>query len=219
MRLLLVLVAAPLVAALAGPAGLVAQEATPAASPEATPAASPVAEACPPAPRSAEELLALWYDPAGTPVAAPVDASPAATPAALPGGEPADPDTVAAIDAAVQDWATCYNAGDVLGTLALLSDDLVRRQGPQGSATREDTRAALEAPPIPPAEPLVVGEALDARVLDDGRVGAVFAFGDPQQPAALVFIVFVEADGNWLLDDIRDAQPGSGPPAEATPLA
>ena len=198
-------------AILSGPAGLVAQE--------ATPVATPVAVACPAEPRPAEELLSLWYDPTGSPIAVPPEPEAEASPAALPAGAPAEPETVAAIEDAVQAWAACYNAGDVLGMFALLSDDLARRQGPQGGATQEETRSALAAPPIPPAEPLVVSEAHDARVLDDGRVGAVFAFGDPQQPAALVFVVFAEADGGWLLDDIRAAPPDSEPPPVATPLA
>ena len=208
MRRVLVLVALPLAVVVSRPADLLAQE--------ATPAASPVGAVCPAPPRSADELLSLWYDPTGSPVA--VSLEPDASPAALPAGKPADPETTAAIEEATQAWAACYNAGDVLGMLALLSDDLARRQGPQADATREETRAALEAPPLP-VEPLVVGEAQDARVLADGRVGAVFVFGDPQQPSAVVFIAFVEVDGRWLLDEIGDPGPAGVAPAEATPVA
>jgi hypothetical protein len=211
MRRLLVLVTIVLTIFLSFPTGLLAQDGSPVASPPAV--------ACAATPRSAEEVLSLWYEPNGSPVATSIEPNPAASPAALPAGDSADLETVAAINTTVQAWATCYNAGDVLGTLGLLSDDLVRRQGPQAGATRGETSAALAALSLPPAEPLIVSEAGDARVLNDGRVAAIFVFGDPQLPAATVFIVFVDVDGRWLLDDIQTAPTASELSAAATPAA
>jgi ketosteroid isomerase-like protein len=200
MRRWSIFVTVPFLVFLAAPTGVTGQEATPAGV------------ACAVEPRSPDELLALWYDPSGSPVAILL---PAASPPASIEGEAVDAETAATVDAVVQEWAACYNAGDTLRALALLTDDLVRRQGPQDGATRDETQAALESEPIPPAELLIVSLVGELGVLEDGRVGGSYAFGDPQQTSTVVFIVLRDVDGRWLIDDMTGAEPLS----EATPAA
>ena len=102
-----------------GAPGAGAQAGTPAAGPDV-----PAAAECTVEPRSEDELRALFREVAATPVAASPQASP--TPAVGPTGDPADPQTVAEINATWRQFIACINAGDQARVFAFLSDDKLR---------------------------------------------------------------------------------------------
>ena len=88
---------------------------------------------------------------------------------------------------------------------------LQRRRGPAdrppaGQPTA-DLLVGLAATPGP-GEVLArnaIGDAREARVLADGRVGALFGIGEPGAGAAsAVWFVFEQHDGRWLIDEIAD---------------
>ena len=198
----LVAVAAVLVAlALLGPARALAQDATPAAGGEALDPAE-----CRVEPRDADELIALWYDEAGTPVAA--------TPGAgtldsvpVPLGEPADAETVAGATGAIREILACFNAGDFGRALALFSDDLIRSFGPEPGETPEDVRGFLEAAPgpLPAGDRIRLLAITDVSVMEDGRVGALVVSDDPTvapEGPETVLVIFVEEGGRWLVDEV-----------------
>ena len=199
--------------------GLVAGSARPAVAQDATPVASPGAAVCTVEPRTADELIALWFeDVAGTPTlrATPTPQAVAAE-AELPAGEPADAATLAAIVATVREVEACFNAGEFARGLALFTDDLVRQFGP-GEGTAAEVRAFLEAPPLAaPAEgrpePATVREA---RVLPDGRVGAVLVELTAEGPEDAFFVVFERVGERWLADDFVEIEE-AGTPAAGTP--
>src|SRR3712207_324981 len=106
-----------LLAALAvagGVAPVAAQDATPGAGAAQFPITPDPAD-CTVEPRSADELLALWYDPAGTPLAVPgTPTAEQATSVTIPLGPPADEATAAAVVAAASEVFACFAAGDAL---------------------------------------------------------------------------------------------------------
>jgi hypothetical protein len=174
-----------------------------------------------------DELLALFFDPSGAPLATPSsNMSAVASEADLPQGQPADPETVAAIDATFQEWISCFVAGSQYARgFALMTDNLASQFGPDLSDPTEDTaeevRALLEAQlagtPIPgdegmPEEMEITGPR-DARMLSDGRAAGIWSFGGD---AALV--IFAQQDGRWLIDEFMDIQDSGATPV-ATPHA
>lgn len=141
----------------------------------------------------------------------------ATSPADLPQGELADPATVAAVTAAAREFAGCLNAGDIPRWLALMTDRLLPKVvGSFGMA------ALLEATgtPIPgeiPEPKIVTVRIADARVLPDGRVGAVVAWTVRQAPGEQPlpeanFHIFQRVGTHWLLDEEMsgyvEAEPG-----------
>lgn len=192
--------------ALVGPGVARAQDASPVASPAA-------GGTCMVEPRSTDELLALWFGPEGTPLAAPLPASPVAGEAALPEGEAADEETVAAVNATLQEFSACLGANQFARAFALLSDDLVRQFGPTSGETLEQVRTLLEAQliatPEPVGQPTEVPALRDVRVLDDGRVGAIL-----EEEGELIFLIFERQDGRWRIAEFFEAGQAG---AEATP--
>jgi len=59
----------------------------------------------------------------------------------------------------------------------------------------------------------------EARVLEDGRVGALIDIGRPEAPteAEVDFIIFVDEDGRYLIDDLVEGLEDQVPPAAGTP--
>lgn len=182
----------------AGAPGVSAQDSTPTAGPDV-----PTPAECTVAPRSEDELRALFREVAATPLPASLEASPA--PSSPPAGAPADEQTVAEINAAWRMNLACLSAGDQPRMFALYSDAMVRRQLMVDigfGVTEEALFTFLAATPVPlppdqaaPFEPLT-----DVRVLSDGRVAAV---GPGDQGRGDVRI-FVKDGDRWLLDDWYD---------------
>lgn len=152
-------------------------------------------------PRSTKELLELWYGPDGTPIVGSSSSTQAS-----PDGEPADTATVDEIEAAVQEWASCNNAGDYARIYALMTDDLAQTMGLQRYAA-EEARDMLSSPPsaLPQEEWRSFGSARNAVMWPDGRVSANFRAVGLQQPgvAMTTSVIFVEQNGRWLLDGMR----------------
>ena len=173
---------------------------------EASPVASPVAGiACTGEPRSADDLLALWYAPDGTPIgswATPV-ADEELTEITIPIGAPADDATTAAVTAVVEEVFACFDAGDSLRAFALFTDDLAAMFGPEPGTSFEDAQAFVTAPaePAPPGEESEIVAVTNAVTLADGRVGAfvIERFGGIVSASYAIF----EQDGDqWLVDEV-----------------
>ena len=186
---------------------------------DATP---PAAVACSVEPRPVDELVALWFDPQGTPLATPTPLPAHASLADLPPGEPVDAATEAAIEATMAQIFACFDADQFPRAFALMSDDAVRQFGPDLTNPDEDTadevRANLEAQlaATPEPVPAATGWSFDqARRLEDGRVGGVFTDVAAGQAE---FVVFEQRGERWLLADIAEIQP-DGTPAAGTPAA
>ncbi|MDQ3412344.1 MAG: nuclear transport factor 2 family protein [Chloroflexota bacterium] len=212
-----ILVVAVIAALLAVRAPVAAQEATPIALP-----VTPDPAACLVAPRTIDDLYGLLGTP--VPVSAqeePSESIPASGPieVSLPAGEPADSTTVTAITATIVEAYACFNAGDYLAAFALYSDDALQRFTAQGPFT-EDIAAFFLATPEPFPEDFrsSVLAVRDVRVLADGRVGALVDTNDPTSPpegADVDFVVFIEQEGRYLIDEeITDLE---GSPAAGTP--
>lgn len=197
-----------------------AQEASPAAG-------TPTAEAisCSAEPRNVDELVALWFNTAGTPVATPAAGAPVEEAVAIPAGERADDATVQAITKVTQEWILC---GQVLGqnvrAFNLMTDKLASQFGPDltnpGQDTVEKVRQILEtqsaATPIPlPEVTHIPGLAGPRRttILPDGRVAALWSFGGDK---ALFF--YAKEGDTWLIDEIVDVIEAAATP-EATPTS
>jgi hypothetical protein len=191
----------------------------------ASPAAGGTLPACTAEPRSVDELVGFFFGPGGEPLATPLPADPVASEADLPQGDPADAETEADIDATVREFLACFPAGQYARGFALLTDEAVREFGPDLSDPTEDTagevRSLLESQlagtPAPAEEemadaPQVEGPC-EARVLDDGRAGAVWTI----ESAPIFLILEEQQDGRWLIDAFIAILDGDA--AEATPAS
>jgi hypothetical protein len=177
--------------------------------------ASPMAEeavVCMAEPRDVEEIVAFYFDPAGTPLATPT-ATTVETEAELPPGDPVAAEIEAAVNAVFAEMFACFEVGQYARGFALMTDDLARQTGPDVTNPDEDTpeevRALLEAqlagtpvadePGMEQMEPTDIGQGRDLRTLEGGRVGGVWVIeGDA------AFVVF-EQDGDvWLVDELID---------------
>ena len=204
---------------LAGPIQALAQEGTP--EPDM------VIPRCTAEPRDIDAMIALWFEPSGTPAATPAPAPAIPDVDALVEGSPVDDATVAAITDTTLEWLSCVEvAGQYARGFSQVTDRLLAQFGPDFTDPTQDSpeevRALLEgqlaATPVPGAElattlPPVVGPR-KPRLLDDGRVGAIWSFGGDR-----VFLVYQQQeDGRWLIDDAVDILDPVGTP-EATPAA
>jgi hypothetical protein len=193
-----------------GPAAR-AQGGTPAAGLDA-----PAAAECTVAPRSEDELRALFREAAATPV--PTSPEPRPTPAIAPTGDPADEQTVAEVSATWRQFIACITAGDQARMFALYSDEMVRRQFVVDIAFGVTEDALFEflaatPVPLPPDQSVPILPFDDVRVLSDGRVAVV---GPGEQGRGDVRI-FVKEGGSWLIDDWFDLT-SSGTPAVGMPM-
>jgi len=130
------------------------------------------------------------------------------------GGTPASEAEKAAVKETVRQLVGCSNAGDTLRRLALYSDNRVRYAYPEGPTAA--LKAVSERPlPVPQTERVALLDISDVRKLDDGRIVARVLIDNPafhthgpatpgantQQQAAM--LVFVQEDGMWKIDDVR----------------
>ncbi len=202
------------------PLASLAQDATPAAGSDTK------AVSCDAEPRDLDALVTLWFDEAGAAAATPAMAMMVEDEATLPGGPKPEDADVAAIDATTRQWLYCMNiAGQYARGLNLVTDQLASQFGPNTMNPEQDTpeevRALLEAQmagtPIAGATvarlPALAGPR-KARLLDDGRIGAIWSIGGDR-----VFLLYKNVDGTWLIDEAMDlADPVAGTPtAAATP--
>jgi hypothetical protein len=205
------------------PLSSLAQDATPGAGSNAQPTS------CDAEPRDLDELVALWFDESGNVAATPIAAMTSVDEATLPDGSKPEEADVAEIDETTRQWLYCINiAAEYARGFNLMTDNLVSQFGPDTTNADQDTpeevRALLEAQsaatPAPEVEgqlrlPAVAGPRR-ARVLEDGRIGAIWSIGGDR-----VFIMYANDDGKWLVDEVVDVvDPMTGTPtADATPAA
>jgi hypothetical protein len=138
----------------------------------------------------------------GTVPGTPVAGTPVATDE-LPQGQPANAETVAAADQVVQTWFACYLGGSELAVLALQSDTLDQELFGQIGQRPNVLRVTLDedavSTPIPLDPQVTISSGQDIRVLDDGRIGGIWSLnGDA------AFVILVQEDGNWVVDDVID---------------
>jgi len=144
--------------------------------------------------------IAFFEALAATPVAA------LATPASLTpttiAGESADAQTLAEIEAAVDELAACRSAGDVLRLDALYTDDYFLRQVAISGPPSEQVVDLLAASPVPLPEAQQSGSYIvrDVEVLPDGRVRAVIGLELPRGDVSLL-TVFERKGERWLIDE------------------
>jgi hypothetical protein len=210
-RLCLPAIAAALLSLLAvGDPGARAQESTPAVDLDVT------AAECTVAPRSEDELRALFREAVATPVLDSSDASP--TPAIAPTGDVADEQTVAEVNATWRQFIACITTGDQARMFALFGDDMVRRQFVVDLAFGVTEDALFEflaatPVPLPPDQSVPIVPVDDVRLLSDGRVAVV---GPSEQGRGDVRI-FVKEGDRWLLDNWFDLT-SRGTPAVGMPV-
>jgi hypothetical protein len=178
----------------------------------------PAATECTIAPRSEDELRALFREAAATPVLDSFELAASPTPAIAPTGDSADEQTVAEVSATWRQFIACITAGDQARMFALYSDDMVRRQFVVDIAFGVTEDALFEflaatPVPLPPDQSVPILPFDDVRVLRDGRVVVV---GPGEQGRGDVRI-FVKEGGRWLLDNWFDLT-SSGTPAAGTPM-
>ena len=168
-------------------------------------------------PRTADELIALWYGPDGSPIAAPADEEEPSE-VTIPLGEPADEATVAAIEATVFGVFGCFEAGDFLAATALFTDELVASFGPEPGVGEQEARDFLATP-----EPEEEGDErilaiTDVMVLADGRVGAFVVEQAGGDPPLSSYAIFVEEGDGWLVDEVIEfSTPAFEEEEEGTP--
>lgn len=151
-------------------------------------------------PRSADELIGLWFEDS-TPVALATPESEAAvTEVTVPVGTPADEETVAAVHDTVRQVLGCFVAGDFPRALALFTDDLARQFGPEPGTTEEEVRAFVEATPEPglEGEVGVVLTLTDVMDLADGRVGAFIV----DSIEGTDYVIFAQEGDRLLVDEV-----------------
>lgn len=177
-----------------GTVPLAAQDATPFASTDREAFIVPVDE-CSAEPLTAQEVTDI--------VGADTETSPAAAelpegPFGAPDGDPADPETAAAVTSVIRASWACQNAGDWPRFFAILSEDEIRREfGPNAI-----NFARQPVAPYPIDQQTAVYAVLDVEVLSDGRVGAfviVDTPGDPL-PVEINYQIAVETEEGWKLD-------------------
>jgi hypothetical protein len=172
----------------------------------------PAPAECQVAPRSLASLQAL----VGTPPAAPWP-SDVPSEADLPQGPPADLATVAAIEAVAREYVACVNAWDLPRLLGLTTDNYARRfVAAEGPITAE-VYAAMSTPyPTEPAWRVELLAVRDARVLADGRVGAVLVVRHPHpefDSISVTLFLFARVGDRWLVDDAIAVVPAGTPAA------
>jgi hypothetical protein len=164
---------------------------------------------CDVAPRTIESIRAL--NTGGTP-ADPAMAGPGDMPHEndLPQGTSVDPATVDAVAAVQRKWVACQNAGDLPRLLALETDAAVRQFVVE---LVDEWDAILAASlPLPMDQRIALFPLRDARLLPDGRVGAIVEWAsadDPFRVDVSLFVVYEQVDGRWLIDETRPFIPNS----------
>jgi hypothetical protein len=188
------------------PSGIVAQDATPVPTDPFPITADPAL--CTGERAAVEDLLGLWFDAEGTPAATDAMGSPVAmdgmeamNEVTLPLGEPAGAAITAEITTVVQNVFSCFAAGDPLVSYGLFSENLQRMFGPEPGTTREEAEFFLTQEAQPDDELGDIVAITDVMLLEDGRVGA-FIVDRYLGQYSTSYVIFVQEDGRWLVDDV-----------------
>jgi hypothetical protein len=193
----ILVIAIVLTAILATVAGTIAQESTPVI--ESSPA-----DDCDVTARSEEELTSL------NATATAQQATPVAMPAIeLPEGEPLDAATLNALDETLRLVEACAESGDIGKLLALYSDAYVTgialAPEPEPIVPGQGHAHAEGGAETPAKHEIATPSVTDAVRLEDGRIAAKVISDGAEGAGDIVF--FVEQNGAWVIDDIREALP------------
>lgn len=137
---------------------------------------------------------------------------PAMTQISAPLGEVAPPETAVAIEDVARTVLACFNAGDILRSAALMTENGVIRAYwglTIDQENRDLARERLQAAPEARAEEFLTRlmTVTDVSTLPDGRVVAFVVFNEPLLPPGgpeTLLFVFADQDGQWLIDDWID---------------
>lgn len=174
--------------------------------------ASPAAAAPPPA-----------ATPAASPTPAPEPTGPGRPLAVtLPEGDPAPPEAVAAMTAAMEQFIACANAGDSLRQMALVTDDYLRHGFAGAQLTEADVVGFVGTPqPIAPEDQRTLAAVRGGRVLPGGYVAALFDLAAVAGPVPgeirTDFVVFAPLGGRLLVAAYVNGLPPDQFGPEATP--
>jgi hypothetical protein len=216
------LLAAALAALVAGNVA-VAQEATPEVASVTLPV-TPDPSMCTAEPLCVDELLERMGDvplPATPGSMGAGGTPPPAPPFTLPAGEPADSETVAALTATMAEHIACQNTGNWLAVFTSYTDDFLGQLRADAIITAQDIASWREATPEPvaPEEYTTLLGVREARVLPDGRVGALIdADFKAEEGLETDFLYFEQHDGRWLIDEVVFALEEQYPPVVGTPI-
>ena len=184
-----------------------AQQATPGSGSVEFPI-TPGPEECTVAPLTEGELMAR-VDAVAQPGTAGAQAEPGGGDTgdeeAIPEGEPVDDETVAAITATTRELIACSNAGNQLRFFALTTDTLFGQLFGPGPIAADDVAAIQEVVEIPEDAYISLLGVSEARELPDGRVGALSESGPLDGESTVDFLIFVEQDGRWVVDERRQS--------------
>jgi hypothetical protein len=175
---------------------------------ESTPAVPAVP--CDVEPMNLDDLIKVYFDDAGTPIAVGEFPTPISSIDQVPAGSEVDDETLTEISDVAQEWASCFTAGDFLRAFALMTPDAIRQFGPDFSDpsldTPEEVKAFLETrlaatpePGMDEGENFMIEGPLAAFKYDDGSIGSVWTAENDA-----VYLVMVEQDGKWLVDQLID---------------
>jgi hypothetical protein len=192
--ILLVALVAGLFAGSLGSVTPVAAQATPEATPQGA-----ERRLCRIEPAAAERFLAA-LDAAAPPPATPGPLE-RFTLETLPEGEPADPATVESVTVSVETALECRNLGDFARVYALFTDRLIGQLYGGRETVPPEIRQILQQPQRQVRPPFWVNlvELSEVSLLPDGRAGAVVITANATHTFT-DYLFFVDADGQWLID-------------------
>jgi hypothetical protein len=108
---------------------------------------------------------------------------------------------VAGIEATVNEWVACLNAGDILRASALETDEFIT------SSTSSDSLPEELSSDQPTADyQATILDIVYVREFEDGQAGAVILLDSPAEPAPVVplFLMFKNVGDRWLIDQWPD---------------
>jgi hypothetical protein len=125
-------------------------------------------------------------------------------------GSPASPEAVNEVVALEQEYVACLNHQDWPRVMALLTGSGMRSLLEGSDRTAEEL---IYSTPVAPSQDeeewgmsgmMEVAEVREVRVLDDGRLGAIIVWDDPESPGAwaeTLFHIYERVGARLLLDE------------------